>query len=62
VIEVDVKKYLETGRQELIPELMPGDTIVVPGSPFHFVGKVLEFASKFAVIAQIYFWVTVANR
>ena len=62
VIEVNIKKYLETGRQELIPELRPGDTIVLPGSTLHFLGKALDFASKFAVIAQIYFWVNVADR
>ncbi len=62
VIKVDIKKYIETGQQALIPELRPGDTIVVPGSTFHFVGKALDFASKFAVIAQIYFWVNVADR
>jgi hypothetical protein len=62
VIKVNVKKYLETGRQTLIPELLPGDTIVVPGSTIHFIGKVLDFAAKFAVVAQIYFWVNVADR
>jgi polysaccharide export outer membrane protein len=62
VIEVNIKKYIETGRQALIPELRPGDTIVLPGSTFHFLGKALDFASKFAVIAQIYFWVNVADR
>ena len=62
VLEVNIKKYLETGQQNLIPELRPGDTIVMPGSTFHVVGKVLDFASKFAVIAQIYFWVNVADR
>jgi polysaccharide export outer membrane protein len=62
VIKVDIKKYIETGQQALIPELRPGDTIVVPGSTLHFLGKALDFASKFAVIAQIYFWVNVADR
>ena len=62
VIEVNIKKYLNTGQQALIPELYPDDTIVVPGSTFHFLGKALDFASKFAVIAQIYFWVNVADR
>jgi len=62
VIEVNIKKYLDTGQPALIPELRPGDTIVVPGSTLHFLGKALDFASKFAVIAQIYFWVNVANR
>jgi len=62
VIEVNVKKYLETGQQSLIPELQPGDTIVVPGGALQFFGKALDFVSKFAVIAQIYFWVDVANN
>jgi polysaccharide export outer membrane protein len=62
VIQVNIKKYLETGRPALIPELRPGDTIIVPGSTFHFLGKALDFAAKFAVIAQIYFWVNVADR
>jgi hypothetical protein len=62
VIKVNIKKYLKNGQQVEIPELMPGDTIVVPGSAFQFIGKTLDFASKFAVIAQIYFWVKVAQR
>lgn len=62
VLEVNIKKYLETGQRNLIPELRPGDTIVLPGSTLHFLGKVLDFASKFAVVAQIYFWVNVADR
>jgi hypothetical protein len=62
VIEVNVKKYLETGQSSLIPELQPGDTIVVPGGALQFFGKALDFVSKFAVIAQIYFWVDVANN
>jgi polysaccharide export outer membrane protein len=62
VIEVNIKKYIETGQQALIPELRPGDTIIVPGNALHFLGKAMDFASKFAVVAQIYFWVSVADR
>jgi hypothetical protein len=62
VIEVNVKKYLETGQPSLIPELLPGDTIVVSGGTLQFVGKALDFVAKFAVIAQIYFWVDIANN
>lgn len=62
VIEVNVKKYLETGQSSLIPELLPGDTIVVSGGTLQFVGKALDFVAKFAVIAQVYFWVDVANN
>ncbi len=59
---VDVKKYLQTGDESLIPELKPGDTVVVDGSTFHFVSKVFDFTSKLAVIAQIYFWIYAARR
>lgn len=62
VLQVDVKKFLQTGDRALIPALRPGDTIVVEGSAFNTVNKVLDFASKVAVVAQIYFWVTVANN
>lgn len=61
VLQVDVKKYLKTGDRNLIPALQPGDTIVVEGSAFNTVNKVLDFASKIAVLGQIYFWVSVAN-
>ena len=62
VLQIDVKEYLKTGDRKLIPALQPGDTIVVEGSAFNTVNKVLDFASKVAVVAQIYFWVTVANN
>lgn len=61
VLQVDVKQYLKTGDRNLIPALLPGDTIVVEGSAFNTVNKVLDFASKIAVLGQIYFWVSVAN-
>jgi len=62
VLKVDVKKYLKTGDRNLIPDLQPGDTVVVEGTAFNTVNKVLDFASKIAVFGQIYFWVTVANN
>jgi len=40
VIEIDVKKYTESGDFSLIPELRPGDTIIVEGSAFHFFAKI----------------------
>lgn len=62
VINVNVQKYIETGDDRLIPELHPEDTIVVSGSTMHFIGKFFDFASKLAVIAQIYFLIKVASR
>ncbi|HHL73621.1 MAG TPA: hypothetical protein ENJ29_14030 [Bacteroidetes bacterium] len=62
VIEIDVKKYTESGDFSLIPELRPGDTIIVEGSAFHFFAKIFEFATKLAIIAQVYFWVQQPRR
>ncbi len=62
VIEVNVKKYIDTGDESLIPDLEPGDTVIVEGSAFHFISKAFEFTTKLAVIAQIYFWIYAARR
>lgn len=62
VLQINVKEYLATGRSELIPPLMPGDTIIVEGSALNTVNKILDFASKIAVIGQVYFWISVAQR
>jgi len=62
VLEVNVKAYLATGKPELIPPLRPGDTIIVEGSALNTVNKILDFASKVAVIGQVYFWISVADR
>ncbi|MBN1540809.1 hypothetical protein JW992_01595 [candidate division KSB1 bacterium] len=54
VIQVDVKKFLESGDSNLIPVLRPGDTIVVSGTTFHFVSKFFDFAWRIAAIVQLY--------
>lgn len=61
VFDVDVKKYIKTGNKNLIPELKPGDTIVVEGSTFHFVTKALDFTAKLAVFVNIYYLIQIAN-
>lgn len=54
VIDVDVKKFLETGRSDLVPVLRPGDTIVVSGTTFHFISKFFDFAWRIAAIVQLF--------
>lgn len=62
VLQVNVKEYLATGKSELIPPLLPGDTIIVEGTALNTINKILDFASKVAVIGQVYFWISVADR
>ena len=56
VVAVNVKKYLKTGDESLIPPLRPGDTVVVEATSFNTVRKVVDFAAKLAFIGQLYFW------
>jgi protein involved in polysaccharide export with SLBB domain len=61
VLVVNIKKYLSDGDESKIPQLMPGDTVVVPGSRMQSVSRVLDFAAKILIITQIYFYIQVAK-
>lgn len=61
VFKVDMERYFEKGDQSQIPQLMPDDTIVVGGSTAQTINKFFDFVSKAAMLAQIYFFIKVAN-
>jgi polysaccharide biosynthesis/export protein len=54
VILVNLKAYMETGNEALIPILQPGDTIVVSGTIFYAFTRVTDFLSKVAIALSIY--------
>jgi len=58
IIWVDFKKYLETGNAELIPQLQPGDTIVISGTIFYAFTRMADFLSKAAIALSVYNLVT----
>ena len=58
VIWVNFKKYLETGDATLIPELKPGDTIIVSGTIFYAVSRVASFLSDLTVAMSLYSIIT----
>lgn len=62
VWKVDVKKYLETGDERIIPILKPGDTVIVKGSTFHWISKFFEFISRLTVFAQIFYFIAIAQE
>jgi polysaccharide export outer membrane protein len=62
VWRVDVKKYLESGDERLIPMLRPGDTIIVSGTTFHWISRFFEFVARLATIAQIFYFVAIAQN
>ncbi|MDZ7289979.1 MAG: SLBB domain-containing protein [candidate division KSB1 bacterium] len=62
VMKVDLKKYFETGNRELIPRLMPDDTIVITGSRAVTIKNILDFTARVSVLVQIYFYLQVAKQ
>ena len=62
VWKINVKKYIETADERLIPVLKPGDTIVVKGTTFHWITKSLDFVSKLLVFAQLYYLIAIAQN
>lgn len=61
VYKVDVKKFIETGDDRLIPVLKPGDTIIVNGTTFHWINRFFEFVSRIAIVAQIYYLIAISE-
>ena len=49
ILEIDVRRFLKTGDVSLIPELNPGDTILVSGSVFNLLTKVVNLVGQAAV-------------
>jgi len=58
IIWVDLKEYLDTGDNSLIPVLQPGDTVVISGTTFYAFTKVTDWLSKIAVALSVYITVT----
>ena len=51
VVNVDVKRFIETGRGGLIPPLQAGDTIVIKESGGHKFRNFLGFSSIIGILA-----------
>ena len=54
IIFVNLSKYIETGNEELIPILQPGDTVVVSGSTYYAFTKAVAWISQIAVVLSVY--------
>lgn len=61
IIPIDVKKYLETADPRLVPVLRPGDTVIVKGTTFYWIGRFFEFLGKLTVFAQIFYFIVIAQ-
>jgi hypothetical protein len=50
IIEVDVREYLKTGNSSLIPEMKPGDTVIVSGSAYNVIAYVVDVMAKVGIL------------
>lgn len=50
ILEVDVRRYLNTGDISLIPEIKPGDTIVVSGSAYNWIANAVDVVAKVGIL------------
>ncbi|MFH1862099.1 MAG: SLBB domain-containing protein [bacterium] len=62
VMEINIKKFLKTGDQDLIPNLKPEDTIIVSGSMWHLFSTVVLVVSQIAIVANVYYLASLANK
>lgn len=53
ILKVDVKKFLKTGDPHLIPELKPGDTILVSATRSYSIYKRLDVLWRLTAVAQL---------
>lgn len=54
ILWVNLKKYMESAEENLLPMLMPGDTVVLSGTIFYAFTKVVDFLSKVAIALSVY--------
>jgi hypothetical protein len=50
ILEIDVRRYLNTGDISLIPELKPGDTVVVSGSAYNWIANAVDVVAKVGIL------------
>jgi hypothetical protein len=55
IIIVNIKKFLKTGDQRLIPQLQPEDTIIMSGSIWFVVSNVVSVVAQLAMVANVYY-------
>ncbi len=54
IIWINMKKYLETGDEKMIPIMQPGDIVIVSGTIFYAFSRLTDFLSKAAIALSLY--------
>lgn len=54
--EIDINRYLKSGKSKYLPRLMPGDVIHVKRNAWYGWQTFIRVASQVAIIAQVWYW------
>jgi len=55
-VQIDINKYLEKGKSQYLPRLLPGDVVNVKRNVWHKWQTFIRVASQIALIAQVWYW------
>lgn len=55
-VEIDITKYLDNGKSQYLPRLLPGDVVHVTRNVWHKWQTFIRIASQVAIIAQVWYW------
>jgi protein involved in polysaccharide export with SLBB domain len=55
-VEIDINKYLEKGKSQYLPRLLPGDVVQVNRNVWHKWQTLIRVVSQIAIIAQVWYW------
>ncbi|UCE07048.1 MAG: SLBB domain-containing protein [bacterium] len=55
-VAIDINKYLENGKAQYLPRLLPGDVVHVKRNVWHKWQTLFRVASQIAIIAQVWYW------
>jgi hypothetical protein len=55
-VEIDINKYLNNGKGQYLPRLLPGDVVHVKRNVWHKWQTIIRVASQIAIIAQVWYW------
>lgn len=55
VITINIKKFLKTGDDRLVPKMQPGDTVVIAGSLGELTTEIVAVIAQLALVANVYY-------
>jgi len=55
-VEIDIKNYLDKGKSQYLPRLLPGDVVHVNRNVWHKWQTLIRVASQVAIVTQVWYW------